>query len=172
MRRAALALPAVSSGPICRVSAVLMGACALGCAPPALPSDTGATAATGPSIEFIFPTSTLSSPVCSEFVVAVDIDGFNVEDPAPEEGVVDGRGHWHLDDDITGDYIVAVDPFLEVSADLDGGTERAYRITASLVNLDHTPLDQGRFPDSVATAEFTVSDSDDCVGGGGAAATP
>ncbi len=138
----------------------------ISCAPPPLP--TGAdTGADGPSIRFVFPTSSLASPVCSDFLVAVDIDNFEVVAPAPESAPIDGKGHWHLDDDITGDYYVLTDAYTELTADLDGTDSRSYRLTASLVNVDHTPLAQASFPASVATVEFEVADTSDCLGNGG-----
>jgi hypothetical protein len=140
---------------------------AVGCGVPPLEGDSGASSS--PSIRFVFPTSELSAPVCSDFVVAVDIDHFNLVPPNGDAAPVDGSGHWHLDDDITGDYLVVEDPFVDVTADLDGQTARNYRLTATLVNINHAPLSQESFPQSVTTVEFEVSDTPDCIGGGGAA---
>jgi len=151
--------------------AIVATAFAVGCAPPPLPGgDSGDSGATGPSIRFIFPTSTLSSPVCPDFLLAVDIDAFEVVPPDPDSAPVQGRGHWHLDDDITGDYYPLEDAFTEVSADLDGQASRSYRMTASLVNVDHSPLSQADFPQSVATVEFEVADTPDCLGDGASTA--
>jgi len=140
-----------------------------GCAPPPLPvgADTGADR---PSIRFVFPTSSLTTPVCPDFLVAVDIDAFEVIAPDPDSAPVNGKGHWHLDDDITGDYHALVDPFADVSADLGGAESRSYRMTASLVNVDHSPLSQADFPSSVTTVEFEVADTPDCLGSGGSSA--
>lgn len=144
--------------------AALLGLVA--CAPPPLPEDGDDL----PSIRFVFPQSELDGVVCPDFLAAVSIENFEVVPPdggaAPEDGV----GHWHLDDDITSEYYPLEEPFIDLSADLDGERSRAYRLTASLVNINHSPLDQGEFPASVATVEFTVSDVPGCLGGGGASA--
>lgn len=144
----------------------LWGPALAGCAPPALPEDPDG----GPAVRFVFPTSDLDGPVCPDFLVAVNIDNFEVVPPDASATPEDGHGHWHLDDDITGDYFPLEDSFLDFSAELDGAASRAYRLTASLVNIDHSPLDQGRFPLSVATVEFDVADEEGCLGGGGAGA--
>ena len=137
---------------------------AAGCAPPPLPG--GDSGLDTPSIRFIFPTSTLDSPVCTSFIVAVDIDQFNLIEPDPESAPIASTGHWHLDDDITGDYYPLVEPFTEATAQLDGQTTRQYRMTASLVNVDHSPLSQTDAPQSIATVEFEVADTPDCLGDG------
>ena len=137
---------------------------AAGCAPPPLPG--GDSGLSGPSIRFIFPTSSLDAPVCPSFIVAVDIDAFNLVEPDPESPPIASTGHWHLDDDITGDYYPLVAPFTEVTAQLDGQTVRSYRMTASLVNVDHSPLSQNDAPQSIATVEFDVADTPDCIGDG------
>jgi len=150
--------------------ALLIGLSACG-TPPAPAVDSGVAAADVlPSIRFVFPTSDLGAPVCPDFLVAVDIDNFEVLPPDPDADPIDGRGHWHLDDDITGDYFAVTDAFLDVTADLDGQASRNYRLTASLVNLNHTPVSLEAFPDSVHTVEFEVADSPDCLGDGGTTA--
>lgn len=138
-----------------------------GCAPPPLPTD---GASDSPSIRFIFPENGLDQAVCPDFLVAVAIDNWDLAPPDPDSAPVDGRGHWHLDDDITGDYIATDVPYADHSADLDGDSSRSYRLTASLVNVNHTPLDLTDAPSSVDTVEFEVADDPDCLGGGGAAA--
>ena len=137
----------------------------IGCGTPPPPD---ATADTEPAIRFVFPTSELAQPVCPDFLVAVDIDNFDLVDPNGDATAVDGRGHWHLDDDITGDYLVVEEPFVDATADLDGESSRNYRLTAALVNINHTPLSLEAFPLSIDTVEFQVADSPDCIGDGGA----
>lgn len=153
-RASALAAPARGI----RGLALLLGACA----PP--PLDTGAGDA-GPSVRFLFPTSALEGPVCPSFFVAVDIDGHELVDPDAQPEVREGVGHWHLDDDITGDYFAMIDPYLRVQADLGGETSRAYRLTATLVRSDHAALPLAEFPEAEATVEFEVSDDPGCLGG-------
>jgi len=144
--------------------AVALTVFAAGCAPPPLPDDDSGL--NTPSIRFIFPTSTLDAPVCPNFIAAADIDAFNLVEPNPDSPPVPNTGHWHLDDDITGDYYPLVDAFAEVTAELDGQASRSYRMTASLVNVDHSPLSQTDAPQSIATVEFEVADTPDCLGDG------
>ena len=77
------------------------------------------------------------------------------------------RGHWHVTDDITGDYQSLVDPFTNISADLNGQPSRNYSLTATLNANDHTPFSSSDYPDSIALVEFTVADTEDCIGGAG-----
>lgn len=144
---------------------------AAGCGTPPLPGTDSGGADDAPSIRFIFPTSELSRPVCPDFFVAVDIDGFEVVPSDMDAEPVPGQGHWHLDDDITGDYYVVEDPFLSTTADLGGNESRNYRLTASLVNVNHSPLSLATFPASVDTVEFEVADVPDCLGGEGTGST-
>jgi hypothetical protein len=141
--------------PACLGLAVMVG-----CAPPPLDGSED-----GPSIAFLFPTSDLDGPVCASFFVAVDIDGYTLVDPGTTSGAEDGVGHWHLDDDITGDYYRMVDPYLRVEADLGGQTTRAYRMTATLVTNEHSALSTAEFPSAEATVEFEVSSEDGCLAG-------
>jgi hypothetical protein len=143
---------------------VLMLTClAVGCGTPPVTGDSGST---GPSIRFLFPNSELSGPVCAGFMVVVDIDQYDLVPPDGDAAPEVGRGHWHLDDDITGDYAAVEDPFVDFGADLDGETSRNYRLTASLVNINHTPLSLEANPASVDTVEFQVTASPDCTGSG------
>jgi hypothetical protein len=136
------------------------------CAPPPLPED----GTDLPSIRFVFPQSELDGVVCPDFLAAVSIENFEVVPPDGGAAPVDGMGHWHLDDPIDNEYYPLEEPFVDLTARMDGESSRAYQLTASLVNINHSPLDQGEFPASVATVEFTVADVPDCVGGGGASA--
>ncbi|HCH63247.1 MAG: hypothetical protein CL927_08745 [Deltaproteobacteria bacterium] len=147
-----------------RIMPIIVGL-ALGCGTPPLPGDSGSGA---PSIRFQFPANELPGPVCADFLVVVDIDNFEVVPPDGTAAPVGGRGHWHLDDNITGDYIAAEWSFVDFGADLDGEVTRNYRLTASLVNIDHTPLSLESNPTSVDTVEFQVTSSADCLGGGAA----
>ena len=144
----------------------LIACFALGCGTPPLPADSGETPSTTPSVRFLFPANDLSTPVCSEFLVVVDIDNYEIVPPDGNAAPLAGVGHWHLDDDITGDYVAAEAVFVDFAADLDGETTRNYRLTASLVNIDHTPLSLESKPDSVDTVEFQVTSDPNCLGGG------
>lgn len=141
------------------------------CAPPPLPVDTGGgdSGATPdlPSISFIFPHNNMSAPVCSTFFVSVDIDNLEVVDWKESTEPVAGEGHWHLTDDITDDYYALLEPYGSIEADLNGEESRNYALTATLNENDHTPFSPTEYPDSIDRIEFTVSDSEDCVGGSG-----
>jgi hypothetical protein len=148
----------------CAVPLLLAGACA----PPPLDGDGSGT----PSVRFIFPTSDLAGPVCPDFFVAVDIDNFALVEPDANSGPIDGQGHWHLDDEITGDYYPLVEPYSRVEADLAGDTTRAYRMTATLVNVDHSALSGDQAGTETATVEFDVSSEDGCLGEASSDLTP
>ncbi len=153
--------------------------CSMGlaaCAPPPLPvaddtdtqdEDTGEEEEALPTVEFVFPHNNLVGTVCAEFFVAVDIDNIELVDFKTNTDNVDGQGHWHLVDDITGDYYALPVPYGSISADLNGNETRNYQLTATLNDNDHTPLNPAEFPDSIAQVEFTVSNADDCLGGAG-----
>lgn len=128
------------------------------CAPPPL------SGTTDPTIRFVFPTSDLEGAVCPSFFVAVAVENWELVEPDPSSDPIDGVGHWHLDDEITGDYYPLVDPYVRAEADLGGETTRLYQLTASLVNVDHSALSAEAFPNAVETIEFEVSSSADCLG--------
>ena len=134
---------------------------ALGCAPP--------TKTEGlPSVSFIFPQSRTDVVVCPDFLVSVDIDDWEVvmyEDGQEAEEAA-RTGHWHLRD-ASGEYLaIASESWVPISLEDDFSTPELVVITAHLANHDHNELDPREYPDSEATAEFMVGDTEDCVGGG------
>ena len=135
----------------------------LACAPPPLPEDSGgAGAASGdPQVSWIFPENGLTD-VCPVFVLAVDVENFEVVDFQENTEFIEGQGHLHFIDGITGDYITSLTPWAEWEADLNDQESRSYKMDVELVYNNHSPLTEAN---SLATVEFTVRDSEDCIGG-------
>lgn len=130
------------------------------CAPPPL------DASMLPSIEFVFPESRNDIVICPDFVVTVDIDNWDVQpyrdDQTAEEEL--RRGHWHLRDEL-GEYIsISVETWVEVNLEGDFETPELTVFTAHISNHDHNELNPLLYPNSVATAEFLVGNTADCVG--------
>ena len=141
----------------------------LGCEPPPLSNlESGE-----PRISFIFPDSS-DVVVCPNFMVAVSIDSFTVDpDNVGSDNNQDGVGHWHLRD-ANGDYIVATASlWVEVSMgpEEDFLTPTFTGLSAHLAENNHNELNTALYPDSFATAEFTVGATEDCVGGGSGGST-
>ncbi|MEL6344796.1 MAG: hypothetical protein AAFV53_16885 [Myxococcota bacterium] len=118
-----------------------------------------------PSVTFVFPQSRDDIVVCPQFVVSVDIDNFSVVDVDPALEDEAGEGHWHLAGD--GIYEVVTDSFIELDLQGDFSTDPVLTsITAHLAFHNHNELNTAEFPDALATAEFLVADTTDCVGDG------
>lgn len=120
------------------------------CEPP--PLDTAVVEAEGdPSIKFIFPDSDDDKVYCSTFMIAVQIDNFELLPADQNAETTAGVGHWHLLNNDQ-DYIdTVIDQFYFYGTPLENGRQGLY---AELVAENHQSFD----PRIVHFAEFTVDD--------------
>lgn len=141
-----------------RPSLWLMGILA-GCAPPPL---TETTEAGLPSIDILFPESRDDVVVCPDLVVVVDVDNFAMGPPGEPD-----LGHWHLKDS-GGNFILASSEdwaSYTFGPDESFPTPQLTSLSVALAETEHTELNTLEFPDAIATAEFYMGATDDCVGG-------
>ena len=118
------------------------------CAPP--PIDTAQIDGGGtPSIEIIFPDSDDDKVYCSTFMIAVQIDDFEVVPADKDAPITEGIGHWHLLDEGQKYLIAITDQFYFLEAPLEDGRRGLY---AELVAENH----QSYEPRILNFAEFTV----------------
>ncbi len=145
-----------------RLAPLLLCSFAAGCAPPNVDlvdgNGGGTTSAIAePAIRIIYPPDNsefeLDCDGAIRFLVAVDLDNFELVENAPE--VVEGQGHWHIAligvDDPYGEPSYAQFYDLERLADKDDQpiSPGTYRVDVRLVDNDHQDVEGARVSDSV-----------------------
>lgn len=116
---------------------------------------TGEQAPPDPTIRFIFPESSTTDRYCSTFMVAVDIDNFEMDSEHFGGDDVEGEGHWHLYSD--GAYIGAGSGQYLFIPDSKALTEGEHQLEARLSENDHDEFD----PRIYDTVEIFVDDTPD-----------
>lgn len=119
------------------------------CAPP--PIDTAIEDPGAPAITIVFPDSDDEKVYCSTFMIAVQIDNFELLPANKDAEVVEGLGHWHLLDDGQNYITTVVDQFYFYSTPFEDGRHGLY---AELVAENHQSFE----PRILNFAEFTVDD--------------
>lgn len=120
------------------------------CAPP--PLDTASIGGGGdPSIRILFPDSDDEKVYCSTFMVAVEIEDFEVVPADQTATTTEGVGHWHLLDEGQKYLSANTDQFYFLDTPLEDGRRGLY---AELVAENH----QSYEPRILYFAEFTVDD--------------
>ncbi len=144
--------------------------CLGACAPPDLPEDSGDN---GPSIRIIYPESSLSTVLCSTFLVVVDVDGITLTDFTDSPPNKDGQGHWHLLD--SAEYLTATASESLVVPDAKAFTPGEHRLVAELAQNDHQSFDPViKWESEILVGETQLDGVTPCIGsdgGGGSGGT-
>ena len=118
------------------------------CDPP--PIDTAVEPDPGaPAISIVFPDSDDSKVYCSTFMIAVQIDNFELIPANADAETEQGVGHWHLLDEGQTYIDTVIDQFYFYNTPMEDGRHGLY---AELVAENHQSFD----PRIIHFAEFTV----------------
>jgi hypothetical protein len=132
----------------------LLLATLIGCPAPAYDGSAGT-----PSIQMLFPVSSLDTVYCPIFTVVVDVDGYILSSENYGDDHSDGEGHWHMTEGSEMLGTASAD-FYTLTQPLDEGE---HAILVFLVQNNHQDYDFNGEAIEWLT-EIMVEDSEDCVG--------